>query len=308
MKISSMLLVALLACPAMAAATQPAATQPVMPTRVMIVSIDGLRPDVALRANMPHLRALMARGSFSFWARTTAVSITLPSHTSMLTGVPPEKHKVTWNNANDPHPQQPYPAVPTLFELAHQHGYTTAAVAGKVKFTVFDKPGTLDWKFLKEAGDDEVASMAVAFVREHQPQVLFVHFPDCDRVGHAEGWGCDHQVQTVEHADELLGHVLSALQEERVIDQTLIIVTADHGGQGRTHGPNDPRSRHIPWIAAGPGVKHNYDLNLDERLVINTEDTFATSCEVLGIPLPSDVDGKPVLDIFANRELLNPIP
>jgi predicted AlkP superfamily pyrophosphatase or phosphodiesterase len=278
-----------------------------VPSRVLIISIDGCRPDVALRADMPHLRGLMARGSFSFWANTTDVAITLPSHVSMLSGVTPEKHGIHYND-DKPTNQPEHPLVPTLFDLAKKKGYTTAVCAGKSKFRAFDTEGALDWKFVKEAGDDEVASAAAAIIHEHKPQVMFVHFPDCDRVGHADGWGCPAQVAVLGKADVALGTVLSALDDERLTDSTLIILSADHGGNGRTHGGLDPRSRHIPWIAAGPGVKQNYDLTLNIKLVIFTYDTFATACDVLGIPLPSNCDGKPVLDIFQNRELLEAAP
>jgi len=273
----------------------------------MIVSFDGLRPDVALRADMPHVRSLMARGSFTFWAQTTDVAITLPSHTSMLTGVTPEKHGIHWNS-DDPKFRPEFPNVPTLFELARKEGRTTAVAAGKSKFRVFDRPGALNWKFIKEASDDQVADAAAAIIREHQPQVLFVHFPDCDRVGHAIGWGTPQQVQTVSHADQAFGRVLDALNEEHLTDQTLIIVSADHGGNGRTHGGLDPRSRHIPWIAAGPGVKPNNDLTLDKPLVVKTYDTFATACFVLGIPIPSNCDGKPLTEIFTQPDLLHAAP
>src|SRR4051812_34808613 len=64
----------------------------------IIISIDGGRPDVLLRANMPSLRKLMETGCFSFWAQTIPMSITLPSHTSMLTGVSAERHGVMWNS------------------------------------------------------------------------------------------------------------------------------------------------------------------------------------------------------------------
>lgn len=43
--------------------------------RALVISIDGLRPDLLLRADTPNLHALFKRGSFSFWARTTEVSI-----------------------------------------------------------------------------------------------------------------------------------------------------------------------------------------------------------------------------------------
>jgi predicted AlkP superfamily pyrophosphatase or phosphodiesterase len=281
--------------------------KPAVASHVMIISIDGLRPDVALRANMPHLRSLMARGSFSFWANTTDVAITLPSHTSMLTGVTPDKHGIHYNDdkaANTP----VFPLVPTIFDLAKKQGHTVALAAGKSKFRAFDRPGSLDWKFIKEADDGTVAGAAAAIIHEHHPDLLFVHLPDCDRIGHSTGWGTPEQVEMVGKADQALGQVLAALDAEHLTDSTLIILSADHGGNGRKHGGLDPRSRTIPWIAAGPGVKRNYDLTLNMTLVIYTYDTFATACEVLAIPLPNGIDGKPILDIFQNRELLNAAP
>src|SRR5688572_29170929 len=66
--------------------------------RVLIISVDGLRPDLVLRAKMPHVRTLMESGSYTMWARTVAESNTLPSHASMLTGLVPAKHQVNWND------------------------------------------------------------------------------------------------------------------------------------------------------------------------------------------------------------------
>ncbi len=121
--------------------------------RVLIISIDGLRPDVLLRAQTPHIHDMMDHGSFTMWARTTAQSITLPSHVSMLTGVTPEAHGILWNSEL-PFSQPVYPNSPTLFELARRAGYTTAIAAGKNKFGIFDKPATrnepaaLNWKYI----------------------------------------------------------------------------------------------------------------------------------------------------------------
>src|SRR5690349_20164055 len=79
-------------------ATQPRmALHPDLSRHLLIVSIDGLRPDLLVRAKTPTIRSLIERGSFSMWARTTKVAITLPSHVSMLTGVPPERHLIDWN-------------------------------------------------------------------------------------------------------------------------------------------------------------------------------------------------------------------
>lgn len=268
---------------------------------VIIVSFDGLRPDVALRANMPALRSLMTRGSFTMFAATTDTAITLPSHVSMLTGVSPAKHGILFNS--DPGPGDlRAPAWPTLFEVAHRAGLTTAMSAGKSKFSVLATRGALDLSFLPRRGhtesDSMVAATAACWIVTRAPRVLFVHFAGPDLIGHSKGWGSPEQVASVALADRALGQVLRALGEAKLVDSTLVIVSADHGGAGKTHGGLDARSHFIPWIAAGPGVRHGFDLTREPALQVRTEDTFATACAWLGLSIEKPVDGRAVKEIF----------
>ena len=286
---------ALAVAPARAA---PAPGRPVPQIgRVLLVSIDGLRPDALLRADAPAIRGLMKRGSYTFWAQTTDMAVTLPSHTSMLTGVPPSKHGVDWNDVQ--RSERPtYPAWPTLFEVARNAGYTTAMAAGKSKFSTLAKPGTLTWCFVpggSNASDGAVTDTAAAWIRRFAPEILFVHLPDVDGAGHKDGWGSPSQLAAIAVADRCVGRLLDALAKRGVLDSTLVLVTSDHGGAGRNHGPNDPRSRFIPWIVAGPGVRPDWDLTAERDRTIRTEDTFATLCYVLGISPPRPIDGRPVL-------------
>ena len=270
-------------------------------SRVCIISIDGLRPDLALRGDTPTIHRLIKDGSFTFWARTTAESVTLPSHTSMLTGVVPIRHEVQWNK-DLPLLHPVYPVFPTVFELAHAEGYTTAMVAGKSKFINLAKPGSLDWQFIPDEDkitDDQVEVEAMKLIRDHQPQVLFVHFPSVDNVGHASGWASTQQLAAIANADACVGKIIAAMEDLKIWDSTLLILTADHGGAGISHGPEDPRSRSIPWIAVGPGVRKGLDLTTYSGLTVDTEDTFCTACYVLGLhPTRLPLDGKPVMEIF----------
>ena len=223
--------------------------------RVLVVSMDGLRPDLMLLADAPNLRGLMKRGSYTMWARTTPNSITLPSHISMMTGVTPRRHEIEWNRDLDLSVPI-FPRVPTLFEAAKRHGYTTAVAAGKDKFDMFDRPGVLDWNWIPEKGKVETAAVmkaALPMIREHKPDVMLLHLPSVDNAGHLKGWASPEQMKAIEDADAAVGKVVALLDELKLSDSTLLIVTADHGGAGKNHGPDDPRSRHIPWIAVGPG-------------------------------------------------------
>jgi predicted AlkP superfamily pyrophosphatase or phosphodiesterase len=290
---------------------------------VIVISCDGLRPDVLLRADTPNLRRMMARGAFTLWARTIPIAITLPSHTSMVTGVYPEKHGITWN---DDEPEMGYPKVPTLFALAKKRGYTTAIATGKSKFSTLNKPGTVDWINIPSAyrvvgsteikgtmfEDAVVARQACEIIASHQPNVMFIHFPGADKIGHSIGWGTPEQIAIVGQIDTGIGKIMQTLETENLIDSTVVIVSADHGGAVKTHGGvaegkpiDDPRSRSIPWICVGPGVRAGYDLTLEPKLTVNTVDTFATACWLLAIP-PGDVDGRPVKQIIApSGELLH---
>jgi arylsulfatase A-like enzyme len=280
--------------------------------RVIIISVDGCRPDVMLRANCPNIRSLMKNGTFTFWARTTEVSVTLASHTSMLTGVTPERHDIWWNR-DIPEDFAYSPNVPTIFELAKARGLSTAMSVGKGKFRALVKQGSLDWDFVPDDYEHNipVANKAADMIRSHQPQLLFVHLPDSDDMGHKHGWGSKQQVEALEKADEAVGILLSALTEKGILETTAIIFSADHGGQGRGHGADDARSRHIPWILSGPGIKKNEDLTASQPwLTVNTEDTFATACFLLNIPLDEEIDGKPILVALETpeEELLKDAP
>ncbi|HEY1685984.1 MAG TPA: alkaline phosphatase family protein [Tepidisphaeraceae bacterium] len=294
---------------------------------VIIISIDGLRPDVLLRANAPNIRNMMAQGCFTMWARTTAVALTLPSHVSMLTGVIPVKHGIHWNE-DLPLARPYYPKVPTLFELARKRGLTTAMVAAKSKFDVFEKPGALNWYFappvpsLPAANlpmekqstkdtttpDHQIADLSIQFLKAHQPNVLFIHFASTDVIGHKEtgGWGTPEQVNDVGEIDGNIGRILQAVKQLGLQNHTAIILSSDHGGAGHTHGADDERSRHIPWIIDAPGIRTNYDLTRLPELTVNTYDTFATACWLLGIHAPAGIDGKPIIEILPakSRELL----
>ena len=279
--------------------------------RVLIISVDGLRPDLALRAEMPHMRSLLKVGVYTFWARTTDVALTLPSHTSMLTGVTPTRHGITWND-DGPEEGLRYPNYPTLFELAKKAGYTTALVGAKSKFAALTKPGTLDFPDIPDPStnsrrNDDVATRAASLISKSKPQVMMVHLGDVDRTGHSAGRATPEQIAAIESADAAIGKVLAALRSSGNYDKTLIILTADHGGFARTHGAGDERALNIPWIAVGPGLRKGYDLTRLRKQKVRTEDTFATACHFLGLTPAADIDGRWIEAAFAEIELLEEI-
>jgi len=263
---------------------------------VVLVSIDGLRPDAITHFNALTLQRLIREGSSSMTARTIMPSTTLPSHTSMLTGEPPDDHGVLWNNVQTA--DRAHVDVATVFGVARQHGYRTAAFFSKAKFGALQQPGTLDYSQAPGGWWGRWSSTrTVADVRTHlqteKPNLLFVHLSDPDRAGHSSGWMSAEYGRAVIDADVAVKNLMQAADTAYGAGSYSLLITADHGGHGYGHGSSDPLDVTIPWIAWGRGVNAGV---LNDR--IDTFDTAPTVLWLLGVDEPDAWDGDAVTDAF----------
>ena len=261
--------------------------------RVFIISFDGGKPSVIADSDMPVLKKMVTEGAYTWEARTVIPSITLLSHASMISGVGPAKHKITWNNWQ---PEKGLIPVPTIFSLAHPHGFTTAIFAGKPKFKHLNLPGSLDEfvLLLPKANAKDVAAAFAARLPLLNVDLCLIHFADPDSAGHKYGWGSPEQRQAFADSDAALQVVMDALNAAGIADSSVVILTADHGGHGKTHGSDAPEDVLIPWIVWGKGVKKGFKLTVP----VSTCDTAATALWLLGLPIPAEFDGKPVTEAF----------
>lgn len=254
---------------------------------VFIVSFDGGKPAVMQKSQMPMLQRALKEGAGTWAARTVFPSITLVSHTSMLTGVQPAKHKVTWN---DWVPEKGLVSVPTVFAIAKKAKKGTALFAGKEKFAHLYQPKSLDAFSVPDYRARIVAEMAGGYIQLKKPNLCFVHFADSDGAGHSKGWGSPEQIAAFAEEDQALGILLEGIRKAGIGDKSAIILTADHGGHDKTHGLSTDEDMLIPWIAVGAGIGKGVTLTAP----VSTCDTAATALELLGIPIPPEWDGKPV--------------
>jgi|SRR5687768_4109774 len=267
---------------------------------VIVVSVDGLRPDAIAAYNAPTLQRLMREGSHTLSATTIDPSRTLPSHTSMLTGQPPERHGVRWNHVVTA--DADVIELPNVFSVARAHGYSTAAFFSKAKFQPLQRDGTLDYSqapggwFGRWPSKRTMADVA-AYLPAARPNVLFVHLADVDAAGHHSGWMTPEYGRAVLTADAAINELISLADRAYGAGRFSLIVTADHGGHGSGHGSKDPQDVTIPWIAWGQGVKPGA---ISERAV-RTMDTAATVLWLLGVADQSDWIGQAVVDAYEAR-------
>ena len=273
---------------------------------VMIISIDGLRPDAIEQFRAPTLQRLMREGSYSRAAQTILPSTTLPSHTSMLTGVDVDVHGVIFNS--DETANLETLRVPTVFSLAHAAGFRTAAFFGKSKLQHLHLPHTLDYVRSLEGriAWTGSAKRTVDDVKRHlastSPNLVFVHLAETDYAGHFFGWMGRSYARAVQHVDQAVQLLIDHATVRFGPGQYTVIITADHGGHGRTHGTADPVDTTIPWIVWGEGVRGGTTL-----APVRTTDTAATALWLLGVAVPDAWSGKPVTEAFGTTAVA-PVP
>lgn len=249
---------------------------------VLLVSVDGLAPRVLARAETPTLDRLAREGTRAEKAMTTVPSLTLPSHTSMLSGVGPERHKVLWNRWEGGFEI----GVETVFTHCSRVGMRCGLFAAKEKFAHFARgePGVERYGLAPRA--EAVFEAALDYADEEQPHFVMVHVAEVDAAGHRFGWGSPEQRSAIEAIDAALGEFLEELLDEWE-GRARILVTSDHGGSGLRHGGASPADIEIPWIAWGPGVPAGGTIPR-----VQTVDTAATVLSWLDVPVPADWLGK----------------
>ena len=233
------------AVPSPIAIPTPTPTPP-PPPRVALISIDGLRADAVSAENTPNIWALVARGAYSFSAQTIFPSNTLPGHASMLTGVEPTVHGITFDEYQDTFQF----STPTALSLVHAAGKRSVMVVGKDKFRQLVGTGIVDSYTESKYGDEDIVNEAITRIPLGF-DLLFVHLPQVDQVGHYAGWMSAAYLEQVKAADAAFGRLATYLPLG-----TTILVTSDHGGAAegardhREDRPHDPVDHRRPARAA----------------------------------------------------------
>jgi len=269
---------------------------------VFIISFDQGDPDLIQQCDMPTFHSMAAEGARTWSAYTIVPSLTLPSHTSMLTGVGIQKHQVLWN---DYQTNKGLVKVPTIFSLAKERGLKTAMFVGKEKFEHLVLPGSVD-TFAWPKTNNDALSVAKTFAEQVgtlKPNLCFIHFRDPDTAGHAHGAKSPEKIKALADCDAALKIIKDAIAGAGLSKNSVIILTADHGSHDTknkdgktvgTHGSAETSDVTIPWVAWGKGVKKDFTITAP----VVQYDTSATALWLLGVPLPESFWGRPTTSAF----------
>jgi predicted AlkP superfamily pyrophosphatase or phosphodiesterase len=263
----------------------------------VVITIDGLRPDAISQTNAPNLTGLIKEGAYTPIANTVDPPKTLPSHTSLVTGLVPKKH-LTF--INEWVASYGYTQFDTIFTIAKEEGFSTAMFAGKDKLNFIAAPGSMDKIEVIEYSLScvkEISDRFIDYAKNSMPRVSLIHFPEPDITGHKNGWMSEEYMISITRVDLEIGEIIKFLKKQGMYGKTFIVITADHGGKGTNHKVIHPEVMTIPWLAVGENVKQNYAIK--EQVYIY--DTAPTVLKALGLPELKNIDGHAVDEIFMHQ-------
>ena len=272
--------------------------------RVVIVVMDGLRPDAITHFGLENTLRLARNGASTFAARTVAPSVTAAAMGSLLTGAAPSRHGLESDRFGIPRPRGELHPLPAELEAA---GMPCSAFIGHVPWLM--RP--LAMRIARRLGFStarfrgrsalEVLAAARPTITSQSSGMILMHWGDADRAGHEHGWMSERYGEAAQVLDAALGLLM------RLVDlndrRTVLIALADHGGGGRQrrhHDSDHPADRTIPIIFAGGAVR---PATLGDGLSLL--DVPATTLAMLGVPLPESFGGRSLVRVAPRH---GPVP
>lgn len=269
---------------------------------VVVIGVDGLSSAGIRQARTPTLDSLMKHGAATLSAQAVMPSSSSPNWASMIMGARPEEHTVTSNGWQ---PADVRDSVfcsgeagalwPTIFRVLRDT-YPDGDLACFHDWSDFGRliePGVATM-LADTRGEDRTAQAAADYLAAYQPLFTFVHLDHVDHAGHEHTWGSPSYVQAVEKADHLIQQVLDGIRRGNIADETVVLITSDHGGKGTKHGGDSPEETTIPWIISGPSIRSGYSMTD----FVRTFDTAATVACLLGANPPDCWVGQPVVSVL----------
>lgn len=267
--------------------------------RVVLFGVDGAGTFFE-QTPTPNIDRIFKKGAVSRRTLTEMPTISAECWGSMLHGVDCRRHGLTnWATGKKPYPvDSPYPSV---FRVVREHRPKAELASfcdwNNVNFGIIED-GLGVYKY--HAKDCDLVEPAIEYINHHDFTLMYFHFDSVDHEGHAHGYGTPEHLAMISKNDEYIGKIVSAIEKRGWLDDTMMIVEADHGGtppdaNGRgSHGGDSDAEKYVCFYAAGGGAQH---VELHDMLV---RDTAPAILHALGLEIPDTWNSRVPGGLFAD--------
>ncbi|HEU4683704.1 MAG TPA: alkaline phosphatase family protein [Nitrospira sp.] len=296
--------------PVAAAATNGTTPTAPLTEHVILFVLEGFSQDSLKGGTMPTVGRLIKEGSVTWSAKGVTPALRLPTMASLITGMPVEKHGITWNAFEF---SRGYPRAPSVFDYLDLSGGRDSAIffMDESLYQLARPEPYTDYQMCGPLKPECTPERVVSYIRQYfkkatsghgyghailsLPHLLVVHLPEAGRVGAARGWGSKDYREALRSVDKAIASVLDIYKEQRLLNRTTVFVTSltAEGRDANRDQPNEVAPV-VPWIASGVGIKQGHAIHQPVSIL----DTGATVMRTLGLQTYTEWDSKSVEEIF----------
>lgn len=270
---------------------------------VILIGLDGWGAYSVSKAEMPNVKKLMDDGSYTLKKRSVLPSSSAVNWASMFMGAGPELHGYTeWYSKT---PELPSREVnkngifPTVFSLLHESDPKAEIGCIYEWETIRCLVDTFALNYDKHVSEAEsnpaaAAQYAADYIKKAHPNLLAVIIDNPDHVGHAAGHDTPEYYAMLKELDKYVGQIVNAVKEAGMLDETIFIVTADHGGINKGHGGKTMEEMETAFIISGKNIKKGHEIT--ESMM--QFDVASTIAHIFKLEQPQVWIGRPVLSAF----------
>ena len=271
---------------------------------VILIGLDGWGAYSVEKADIPNTKSLMENGSYTLKKRSTLPSSSAINWASMFMGAGPELHGYTeWGSKT---PELPSRVLnkngifPTIFQLLRD-ARPKAEIGclyewNGIKYLV----DTLSLNYHYHVADynktpKELGNMASAYIKEKHPTLVAICYDNPDHTGHTEGHDTPGYYEKLKELDTYVGQIVQAVKDAGILDDTIFILTSDHGGIKKGHGGKTMQEMETAFIISGKNIKKG--LRFDDVSMMQY-DVASTIAHIFNLEQPQVWIGRPMKIVF----------
>jgi len=274
---------------------------------IILIGFDGLSSySLNHGAQMPMFQKMMKEGAYTLENRSVLPSSSAVNWASMFMGAGPELHGYTeWGSKVPELPSRVlnknriFPDIYSCIRLKYpksELGYFYEWEGMKYLVDTLAL-STCKQVQLSEINTKVAVAPVVKYINEKKPMFCAVVFAEPDGAGHSKGWESDDYLQMVNNLDKALAEIVKAVENAGILDETLFILSSDHGGNNCGHGGKTMKEMQTPIVFWGNKV--NSGSYIKESTMVF--DIASTIGYLLDIQQPQVWIGRPIKSAFSKK-------
>lgn len=230
------------------------------------------------KANMPNLKKLITEGSSGMDVYNILPPVSYSNWSALFTGIPFNKQEK--NNS---------PSILAIIKNADK----------SISFFY-------EWSGMKDIGgkdnidsihidSDYESTLKIAeHIRENKPVFTSIVYSEPDNTGHEKSYGSKSYYKKLELLDSFIEIIIQSAMDAGIYNDTVFIISSDHGGLLFEHQVNLKSIRKIPLVFFGKSIKKGHKILFPAMI----HDIAPTMAVILGLDVPSVWTGIPLWEIF----------